>query len=216
MTSTFTALGVIDQVQEALKALEITIPTNVQQQAVPVLLTSKKDVVALAQTGTGKTLAFGVPLLQLIDRTNPTVQAIILVPTRELGQQIQSDITAFSAHLPKVSSAVVYGGIPVKDHIERLKDSAQIVIATPGRLIDLMEREAIDITQANYLVLDEADEMVGSLKDSLDIIVAAMPNNRRTFLFSATMPGTIKQLIQNYLGNAFFKYSFRETGYNLL
>lgn len=199
MTSTFTALGVIDQVQEALKALEITIPTNVQQQAIPAILTSKKDVITLAQTGTGKTLAFGAPLLQLIDRTNPTVQVVILVPTRELGQQIQSDIASYCTHLPEVSSAVFYGGIPIKENIERLKSPIQILVATPGRLIDLMKREAINITQANYLVLDEADEMVASLKESLDTIVKAMPNNRRTFLFSATMPGTIKQLVQNYL-----------------
>ncbi len=200
MTGTFTALGVIEPIQEALKTLDIVTPTSVQQLAIPPLLTSKKDVVALAQTGTGKTAAFAVPLLQLIDRTNPTVQAIILVPTRELGQQIQSNIASFTVHLPDVTSAVVYGGVPVKTQIERLKEPTQIVVATPGRLIDLIERKAINITQANYLVLDEADEMVTSLKESLDTIVEEMPNNRRTFLFSATMPGAVKQIIQNYLG----------------
>ena len=199
MTSTFTALGVTNGIQEALATLDIVQPTDIQQQAIPALLTSKKDVVALAQTGTGKTLAFGVPLLQLIDRTNPTVQAVILVPTRELGQQIYSNIVAYAAQLPEVSAAVFYGGLPVKENIERLKEPAQIVIATPGRLIDLMERKAINISQANYLVLDEADEMVSALKDSIDGIVETMPNNRRTFLFSATMPGTVKQLVQNYL-----------------
>lgn len=199
MTSTFTALGVITPIQEALQKLDITTPTDVQQQAMPAMLTSKKDVVTLAKTGSGKTVAFGVPLLQLIDRTNPTVQAIILVPTRELGQQVQSNIAAFAANLPEVSSAVVYGGVPIKSQIERLKEPAQIIVATPGRLIDLIERDAINITQANYLILDEADEMVTSLKESLDTIVKTMPNNRRTFLFSATMPGAIKQVIQNYL-----------------
>lgn len=199
MTSTFTALGIIAPIQEALLKLEITTPTDVQQQAMPALLTSKKDVVTLAKTGSGKTVAFGVPLLQLIDRTNPTVQAVILVPTRELGQQVGANIAAFAAGLPEVSTAVVYGGVAVKDQIERLKSPAQIIIATPGRLIDLMEREAINITQANYLVLDEADEMITSLKESLDTIITAMPNNRRTFLFSATMPGAVKQLVQQYL-----------------
>ena len=199
MTHTFTALGVIDPIQEALKMLDINAPTDVQQKVIPAMLTSKKDVVALAKTGSGKTVAFAVPLLQLIDRTNPTVQAIILVPTRELGQQIQSNIQSFITNLPEVTSAVVYGGVPVKTQIERLKEPAQIIVATPGRLIDLIERKAIDITQANYLVLDEADEMVASLKESLDTIVTAMPNNRRTLLFSATMPGPIKQLVQNYL-----------------
>ena len=200
MTSTFTALGVIAPIQEALKKLEINAPTDVQQRAIPALLNSKKDVVALAKTGSGKTVAFGVPLLQLIDRTNPTIQAVILAPTRELGQQIQSNLTSFAADFPNVTAAVVYGGVPIKPQIERLKEPAQIVVATPGRLIDLMERGAIDIKQANFLVLDEADEMMSSLKESLDTIVKAMPNNRRTFLFSATMPGGIKQLIQNYLG----------------
>jgi len=199
MTNTFTALGVINPIQEALKTLDITTPTAIQQLAIPAMLTSKKDVVALAQTGTGKTAAFGIPLLQLIDRTNPTVQAIILVPTRELGQQIQANLKSFTTHLPEVTTAVVYGGVPVKDQIERLKSPAQIVVATPGRLIDLIERKAINIMQANYLVLDEADEMVTSLKESLDTIVKEMPNNRRTFLFSATMPGAIKQIVQNYL-----------------
>lgn len=199
MTSTFTALGVIDPIQNALKDLKIVAPTDVQQRSMPSLLSSKKDVITLAKTGSGKTLAFGVPLLQLIDRTNPTVQAIILVPTRELGQQIQSNLSSYAAYLPEVTSAVVYGGVPIKAQVERLLQPAQIVVATPGRLIDLIEREAINITQANYLVLDEADEMVNSLKESLDTIVTTMPNNRRTFLFSATMSGSIKQLVQNYL-----------------
>lgn len=199
MTSTFTALGVIDLIQNALKDLEIVAPTDVQQRSMPSLLSSKKDVITLAKTGSGKTLAFGVPLLQLIDRTNPTVQAIILVPTRELGQQIQSNLSSYAAYLPEVTSAVVYGGVPIKAQVERLLQPAQIVVATPGRLIDLMERGAINITQANYLVLDEADEMVNSLKESLDTIVTTMPNNRRTFLFSATMSGPVKQLVQNYL-----------------
>lgn len=212
MTSTFTALGVIDPIQNALKDLEIVAPTDVQQRSMPSLLSSKKDVITLAKTGSGKTLAFGVPLLQLIDRTNPTVQAIILVPTRELGQQIQSNLSSYGAYLPEVTSAVVYGGVPIKGQVERLLQPAQIVVATPGRLIDLMERGAINITQANYLVLDEADEMVNSLKESLDTIVTTMPNNRRTFLFSATMSGPVKQLVQNYLSkNPIEVYSEMET-----
>lgn len=200
MTSTFTALGVSNSIQEALKALEITTPTNVQKLAIPAILTSKKDVVTLAKTGSGKTLAFGAPLLQLLDSTNPTVQAVILAPTRELCQQIEKNITAFAAQMPTIKVLAVYGGIPVKTQVTQLKDGCQIIVATPGRLIDLMERKAVDIAQANYLVLDEADEMVSSLAESLDVIVDTMPNNRRTLLFSATMPGEIKQLIQNYLG----------------
>ncbi|MFC4633458.1 DEAD/DEAH box helicase [Dokdonia ponticola] len=199
MATSFLDLGVIAPLQTALNNLAITTPTDIQQKAIPELFTSKKDVVALAKTGSGKTVAFGVPLLQLIDRTNPTIQAVILVPTRELGQQIHANITAFASELPEVTAAVICGGVPIKPQIERLTKSTQIVVATPGRLIDLMKRGAINIKNANYLVLDEADEMVTSLKDGLDEIVAAMPNNRRTFLFSATMPGAIKQLIQKYM-----------------
>ncbi|WP_299207544.1 DEAD/DEAH box helicase [uncultured Dokdonia sp.] len=199
MATSFSTLGVIAPLEMALTTLKITAPTDIQQKAIPELLTSKKDVVALAKTGSGKTVAFGVPLLQLIDRTNPTIQAVILVPTRELGQQIHANITDFAAEMPEVTAAVICGGVPIKPQIERLKQPTQIIVATPGRLIDLMKREAINIQNANYLVLDEADEMVTSLKDGLDTIVAAMPNNRRTFLFSATMPGAIKQLVQNYM-----------------
>ena len=199
MATSFSTLGVIAPLQTALTTLKITDPTDIQQKAIPELLTSKKDVVALAKTGSGKTVAFGVPLLQLIDHTNPTIQAVILVPTRELGQQIHANITAFASEIPEVTAAVICGGVPIKPQIERLTKPTQVVVATPGRLIDLMKRGAINIKNANYLVLDEADEMVTSLKEGLDEIVAAMPNNRRTFLFSATMPGAIKQLVQNYM-----------------
>ncbi|MFT5890587.1 MAG: ATP-dependent RNA helicase DeaD [Dokdonia sp.] len=199
MATSFSTLGVIAPLQKALTTLKITDPTDIQQKAIPELLTSKKDVVALAKTGSGKTVAFGVPLLQLIDHTNPTIQAVILVPTRELGQQIHANMTAFASETPEVTAAVICGGVPIKPQIERLTQPTQIIVATPGRLIDLMKRGAINIKNANYLVLDEADEMVTSLKEGLDEIVAAMPNNRRTLLFSATMPGTIKQLVQNYM-----------------
>ncbi|MEP0266339.1 DEAD/DEAH box helicase [Dokdonia sp.] len=199
MATHFSDLGIIEPIQKSLETLDITQPTDVQVKVIPTALTSKKDVVALAKTGSGKTIAFGVPLLQLIDRTNPTVQAVILVPTRELGQQVHANITSFAGQMPEISTAFICGGVPIKPQIKRLTEPTQIVVATPGRLIDLIHRKAIDIKNANYLVLDEADEMVSSLKESLDEIVTEMPNNRRTFLFSATMPGTIKQLIQNYL-----------------
>ena len=199
MATQFSDLGVTAPIQKALKNLEITTPSDIQQKVIPTLLTTKKDVVALAKTGSGKTVAFGVPLLQLIDITNPTIQAVILVPTRELGQQIQANIEAFAAQIPEITVAAVCGGVPIKPQIKRLTEPTQIIVATPGRLIDLIKREAINIKNANYLILDEADEMVSSLKDGLDEIVKELPNNRRTLLFSATLPGTIKQLVQNYL-----------------
>lgn len=199
MSKQFSDLGIQISIQEALTELQIVTPTEIQEKAIPIILDQKQDVVGLAQTGTGKTAAFGLPLLQLLDQDNPTVQAVVIAPTRELGQQIHSNLEAFAKNLPKVQIASICGGIPIKPQIERLKEPAQIVVATPGRLIDLIKREGINIKNANYLILDEADEMVSSLKEGLDEIVKEFPNNRRTILFSATMPGTIKQLIQNYM-----------------
>lgn len=199
MAKQFSDLGISIPILKALSDLKISIPTEIQEKSIPILLNNTDDFVGLAKTGTGKTAAFGLPLLQLIDLKSNAVQVLILVPTRELGHQIYSNIESFAKYLPEISIAATCGGIPIKPQIERLTNTTYIVIATPGRLIDLMQRKAIDIKQTKYLVLDEADEMVTALKDSLDEIIAELPKNRRTFLFSATMPGTIKQLIQNYM-----------------
>jgi len=199
MSKQFSNLGIIAPLQQSLANLQITIPTEIQEKAIPVLLTQKSDFVGLAKTGTGKTAAFGLPLLQLIDVENSAIQAVIIAPTRELGQQIYNNLVLFSTNLPCISIASICGGIPIKPQIERLKTATHIVVATPGRLIDLIKRNAINIKNANYLVLDEADEMVTSLKEGLDEIIKELPKSRRTFLFTATMPGTIKQLVQNYM-----------------
>jgi ATP-dependent RNA helicase DeaD len=199
MPNTFSSLGINTQLQESLAALNISKPTDIQQKAIPLILTQTKDVVALAKTGSGKTAAFGLPLLQLIDSENTKIQVVILVPTRELGQQIQANLATFAAHSPEISIASICGGIPIKPQIERLKSTTHIVVATPGRLVDLINRKTIDLKNVAYLVLDEADEMVTALKTDLDIIVAEIPKGRRTLLFTATMPGTIKQLVQNYM-----------------
>jgi len=199
MSKQFSDLGINLQLQESLKRLQISTPTEIQEKAIPVLLNQKEDFVGLAKTGTGKTAAFGLPLLQLIDVKNTEVQAVIIAPTRELGQQIFTNLEEFSSNLPEIEIAAICGGIPIKPQIERLKSTTHIVIATPGRLIDLIKRQAINIKNANYLVLDEADEMVSSLKDGLDEIVKELPKKRRTLLFTATLPGNIKQLIQNYM-----------------
>lgn len=198
MSKQFADLGIQESIIKALSDLKITVPTEIQQKAIPLLL-SHTDVVGLAKTGTGKTAAFGLPLLQLIDFNISAIQAVILVPTRELGHQIFNNLEAFAKYLPEVSIAEICGGIPIKPQIERLTLPTHIVVATPGRLIDLIQRKAINLKETKFLVLDEADEMVSILKESLDEIIAELPKNRRTFLFSATMPGTIKQLIQNYL-----------------
>ncbi len=199
MSTPFADLGIIAPIEKALKSLDISTPTDIQKKAIPTLLTTKKDVVGLAKTGSGKTIAFGLPLLQLIDKTNPTIQAVILVPTRELGQQIHTNLESFAAQIPEINIAAICGGVPIKPQIKALTEPTQIVVATPGRLIDLIKREAINIKHTNFLVLDEADEMVKSLGEGLDEIVKELPNYRRTILFSATMPGAIKQLIQNYM-----------------
>ncbi|KIQ14633.1 DEAD/DEAH box helicase [Flavobacterium sp. MEB061] len=199
MSKQFSSLGVSAPILKALNELNIVEPTEIQQKTIPLLLNEIHDVVGLAKTGTGKTAAFGLPLLQLINTELPIVQAVILVPTRELGQQIFRNLEDFGKHIPNISIASTCGGIPIKPQIERLTKPTHIVVATPGRLIDLIQRKAIDLKQTEYLVLDEADEMVSILKESLDEIVAELPKKHRTLLFSATLPGTIKQLVQNYL-----------------
>ena len=199
MSKQFSDLGIQESITKALDDLKIVVPTEIQQKTIPLLLSTKTDLVGLAKTGTGKTAAFGLPLLQLIDAKNTAVQAVILAPTRELGHQIFTNLEAFTKYLPAVSIAETCGGIPIKPQIERLTSPTHIVVATPGRLIDLIQRKAISLKEAQFLVLDEADEMVTILKEGLDEIIAELPKNHRTFLFSATMPGTIKQLIQNYL-----------------
>ena len=200
MPNTFSSLGINVQLQQSLAELNIVVPTDIQQKTIPLVLTESKDVVALAKTGSGKTAAFGLPLLQLIDPKNTNIKAVILAPTRELGQQIHSNLEAFAKHSPDISIASLCGGIPIKPQIERLKNTNHIVVATPGRLVDLIKRNAIDLKNVAYLVLDEADEMVTALKTDLDVIIAEIPKAKRTLLFTATMPGTIKQLVQNYMG----------------
>jgi len=199
MAKLFSELGINEQLRLSLDDLKISVPTAIQEKTIPLILDQKKDVVALAKTGSGKTAAFGVPLLQLIDPGISHIQAVILAPTRELGQQIYSNLISFATHSPAISIASIVGGIPIKPQIENLKSATHIVVATPGRLIDLIQRNAISLKNVTHLVLDEADEMVTVLKEGLDSIVQEIPTSRRTLLFTATMPGTIKQLVQNYM-----------------
>ena len=199
MSKQFADLGISEALLKAITEQKFVVPTEIQQKTIPLLLSNTTDIVGLAKTGTGKTAAFGLPLLQLIDTKLPVIQAVILVPTRELGHQIFSNLEAFAKYLPEVSIAATCGGIPIKPQIERLTNPTHIIVATPGRLIDLIQRKAINLKETKFLVLDEADEMVTILKEGLDEIIAELPKNQRTFLFSATLPGTIKQLIQNYL-----------------
>ena len=199
MSKLFSDLGISLALQQGLSDLNITEPTYIQQKAIPILLKQSEDVVALAKTGTGKTAAFGLPLLDLIDVESKHIQVVILAPTRELGQQIHSNLEGYAKHLPLVSIASVCGGIPIKPQIERLKTPTQIVVATPGRLLDLVGREAIQLNKLSYLVLDEADEMVNNFQQELESIIKEIPKKRRTLLFTATLSGAVKQLVQNYM-----------------
>ena len=199
MSKQFSDLGINKQLQQSLADLKISVPTSVQEKTIPVILNRKKDLVVLAKTGTGKTASFGLPLLQLIDVESTKLQAIILAPTRELGQQIYTNLVSFATHNLAISIAAVCGGTPIKPQIERLQKITHIVVATPGRLADLIKRNAIDVSQISYFILDEADEMVSALKEGLDSIIKEVPKSRRTLLFTATMPGTVKQLVQNYM-----------------
>jgi len=199
MSKLFSDLGISLALQQGLSDLNISEPTYIQQKAIPILLKQSEDVVALAKTGTGKTAAFGLPLLDLIDVESKHIQVVILAPTRELGQQIHSNLEGYAKHLPLVSIASVCGGIPIKPQIERLKTPTQIVVATPGRLLDLVGREAIQLNKLSYLVLDEADEMVNNFQQELESIIKEIPKKRRTLLFTATLSGAVKQLVQNYM-----------------
>jgi ATP-dependent RNA helicase DeaD len=199
MSLTFSALGIHKELEARLAKLEITVPTAVQEKTIPFILHKKKDMVVLAKTGTGKTAAFGLPLLQKIKVEETQIQVLILSPTRELGHQIYDNLRSFASEEQKEKIVSLCGGVPIKPQIESIKNNPHIVVATPGRLVDLMKREVINIKEISYFVLDEADEMVSALKEEVDAIIKEIPNVRRTLLFTATMPGTIKQLIQNYM-----------------
>lgn len=207
MSKNFSDLGISELLIKGLNDLKIFNPTEIQEKSIPILLSNTNDFIGLSKTGTGKTVAFGLPLLQLINYKIPTIQAVILVPTRELGNQILHNLELYAKYLPEISITTICGGIPIKPQIERLKLPTHIIIATPGRLIDLIQRKHINIKESGLLVLDEADEMITVLKESLDEIVSEFPENRRSFLFSATMPDSINQLVQNYMSKHVLKVS---------
>ena len=192
-------LGINREIQQALTELKIETATDIQQQVIPIILNQTEDLVALAKTGTGKTAAFGLPLLQLVDTENKEIQTLILSPTRELSQQIYANLISFSKHLPEVKIVLATGGVTLKTQIQELKSPTHIVVATPGRFLELLEKEALNIKSLQNLVLDEADEMFQALREGLMPILKAMPKKRRTLLFSATMPGELKDIVHNYM-----------------
>ncbi|MFI5134088.1 MAG: DEAD/DEAH box helicase, partial [Chitinophagales bacterium] len=201
---TFEALGIEESLLHSVKALGFTQPTPIQEKAIPVLLQGTKDFIGLAQTGTGKTAAFGLPLLQLINKENRFPQALIICPTRELCIQITNDLNSFKKGMGQVNVTAVYGGASMVLQIKDLKKGTQIVVATPGRLIDLIERKAINLSNIHYVVLDEADEMLNmGFKDDIEFILQNTPNRQSTWLFSATMPSEIRQVSKRYMKQPF-------------
>jgi len=197
---TFTDLGINDTIVQALQENRITEPSDIQLQAIPHILTSGQDLVAIAQTGTGKTAAFCLPILQTIDPKLAKIQALVLVPTRELGQQVAREFFLFSKHMPRVFAEAVYGGTPIEDQIQKLKRATHVVVATPGRLLDLLDRNALSLQDLKYLVLDEADEMINmGFKSEIDQILESCKRDITSMLFTATMPNDVKQLVREYL-----------------
>ena len=197
---TFEELGVSSEILQAITEMGFVSPMPVQEEVIPYLLGEGNDVIALAQTGTGKTAAFGIPLLQKIDVENEETQALILSPTRELCLQIADDLRDFSKYMKGVHVVPVYGGASIEQQIRALKHGAQIIVATPGRLIDLMHRGKAQIEHIKSVVLDEADEMLNmGFSDSINEIFEHVPAERNTLLFSATMSKEIEKIALNYL-----------------
>ena len=198
--TTFESLGIEEGLLHSIQALGFTQPTPIQEKAIPVLLKGTKDFVGLAQTGTGKTAAFGLPLLQLINKADKFPQALIICPTRELCLQITNDLGTFKNKKDHINVTAVYGGTSIGEQIRSLKKGTHIVVATPGRLIDLIERKAINLEKIHYVVLDEADEMLNmGFKDDIEFILKNTPVRQSTWLFSATMPQEIKQVSKRYM-----------------
>jgi len=197
---TFEGLGLDAKLVQATDALGYVNPTPIQEQAIPVLLSGTTDLVGLAQTGTGKTAAFGLPLLQLVGVEQKYPQALVVCPTRELCMQIVSEVELFKKFMPGMHVVAVYGGASIGMQIRDLKRGVQIVVATPGRLIDLIERKAINLEQIKYVVLDEADEMLNmGFQDDIEFILQNTPKREATWLFSATMPAEIKRVSRKYM-----------------
>jgi len=198
--STFLELGLKEPINKALTDLGYEKPTVIQEKAIPQIISSTDDLKAFAQTGTGKTAAFSLPILQLADENNKNTQAIILSPTRELAVQIGNNIKEFAKYIPNLKVVTVYGGANIDEQIRGLKKGAQIVVGTPGRTVDLINRRALKLGNIQWLVLDEADEMLNmGFKDELDKVLESTPETKQTLLFSATFPREVEAIARNYM-----------------
>ena len=199
----FSEVGLDKNIQKSIKDLGFEILTPIQKEAIPYLLKNTNDLIALAQTGTGKTAAFGLPILHKIEVTRKTTQAIILCPTRELCLQISKDIQSYAKYTKGLKILAVYGGASIVPQIKSLKSGAQIVVGTPGRVIDLINRKSLQLKGIECVILDEADEMLNmGFKDDLDTILAETSDNKQTLLFSATMPKEVLRISKNYMQSA--------------
>lgn len=195
----FKNLGLKGPLVKAIAELGFETPTSVQEKVIPLLLSHDTDLVALSQTGTGKTAAFGLPLLTLLDFQSNNTQALILCPTRELCLQISSDLQKYSTYMP-LNIVPVYGGAAISVQIQSIKRSAHIIVATPGRMVDLINRKKVNLQHVEYVVLDEADEMLNmGFKEDLDMILSKTPGQKNTWLFSATMPQEVERISRNYM-----------------
>ena len=196
----FKDLGLSHELLKAVAKLGFESPSEIQEKAIPILAAGQEDFVGLAQTGTGKTAAYGLPLIQHTRFDEPHTQALVICPTRELCMQITKDLEAFSAFHKQPNITAVYGGASISDQIRKLKKGAHIVVATPGRLLDLIERKAVKLKSVQRVVLDEADEMLNmGFKEDIDHILKQTPAMKRVWLFSATMPKAVKRIANNYM-----------------
>ncbi|WHF51845.1 DEAD/DEAH box helicase [Chryseobacterium gotjawalense] len=198
----FTETNLSPEILKAIGELGFISPTEIQKQTIPFISTDTRDLIALAQTGTGKTAAFTLPILDMIDDGSRKIQLLVLCPTRELCLQITKDIINYSKYMRNIKTTAVYGGSSISDQIRSLRDKPQIIVGTPGRVIDLINRKALDFSEIQWLVLDEADEMLSmGFKDDLATILNETPETKQTFLFSATMNREVERISKNYLTN---------------
>ena len=200
--NTFKALGLNDAILQAVADMGFTEPSEVQEKAIPVLLREATDVVALAQTGTGKTAAFGFPLIQKIDASNRKTQGLIISPTRELCLQITNELKNYSKHVKGLNVVAVYGGANIQEQARQISRGAQIIVATPGRMQDMMRRNLVDISTIDFCVLDEADEMLNmGFYEDITTILADTPKGKQTWLFSATMPKEVARIAKQFMNS---------------
>ena len=200
--NSFTESNLSPEIIKAVGELGYEQPTEIQKQTIPFILSDIRDLIALAATGTGKTAAFSLPILDMIDDTSRKIQLLVLCPTRELCLQITKDIKNYTKYLPNIKTVAVYGGSSIVEQIRSLREKPQIIVGTPGRVIDLIGRKALDFSAIHWLVLDEADEMLSmGFKDDLETILKETPDEKQTLLFSATMNKEVERISKNYLTN---------------